>query len=110
MDSKSSSGNQFDKKCPKCGKDDHLAVVASMWVRLLPDGTDPGADGLPDYDHEWGEDSTMTCTHCDHSGEAKDFELDENAETPEGICPDLDEISDEDHEDLRRHDALGLND
>jgi len=77
MGSQNSSGNQFDKACPKCGEDDQLAVVASMWVRLLPDGTDPQADGLPDYNHEWDEDSTMTCTACGHSANAGDFEKEE---------------------------------
>jgi hypothetical protein len=35
--------NAFDFKCPACGNEDQLDILASIWIRLTEDGTDPDA-------------------------------------------------------------------
>ncbi len=64
--------NAFDMTCPKCGRDDHIDIAATVWVRLTPDGTD--IDGPKDGSHEWEPDSVAMCAACSYSGEVKDFE------------------------------------
>lgn len=62
-------------KCPNCGEDDKIDVVATVWVRLVTDGTD--VEGPSCGDHEWGDDSAAKCDACDHEGTVKDFKIPE---------------------------------
>jgi len=60
-------------KCPECASS-ALSVVVTVSANLLqePDGnfqTDVAGD------HEWDENSSMTCTDCGHSAAASDFEV-----------------------------------
>jgi len=43
--------NFFEMKCPKCGDEDHIDIVATLWVRVTNEGTDADASG--DSDHEY---------------------------------------------------------
>ena len=60
-------------KCPKCQRDDEIDVVASIAVRLTPDGTD--TDRAFDNSHEWGESSVAHCCHCAFCGLVSDFTI-----------------------------------
>ena len=60
-----SKSNQFNLKCPSCGRGDSLDIAATLWVRLTPDGTD--ADASRVGDHEWDNSSAATC-ECGWSG------------------------------------------
>jgi len=55
-------------RCPQCGDDSHINLVARVTVRLTPDGT-VALDG----DHEWDSDSSAICAACDHVGTVKNF-------------------------------------
>lgn len=62
----------WDMNCPKCGRDDGLAVCADIWVRLTPEGTtQPQA---VDADPQWNEHHGCICVHCGHAGVVSDFE------------------------------------
>lgn len=52
--------------CPRCGKDEHLDVTASVDVRLTPLGSD--AELAFDGSHQWDDNSVAACLHCDWSG------------------------------------------
>ena len=51
--------NQFDIKCPLCGSDESIDIAATVWVRLVPDGTD--VYEARDGDQTWDDDSPATC-------------------------------------------------
>jgi hypothetical protein len=57
--------------CPQCRRDDGIDIVAGVWVRLTPDGTDP--DQAINRDHEWNERSPASCRHCQHVGAVASF-------------------------------------
>lgn len=63
-----SAGNQWDLRCPGCGRDDEIDIAATVWVRLCPDGTVTLAHN---GDHEWGDDSPAYCHACDFQGRAR---------------------------------------
>lgn len=45
------SGNIHGYSCPWCGKDSHIAIEATMWVSLVPDGSVPHpVNGSHEYD------------------------------------------------------------
>jgi len=64
--------NQFDLKCPKCGESGAIDVAATVWVRLMEDGTDAGE--AEDGDHEWDGRSAAKCCDCCHTGTVAEFE------------------------------------
>lgn len=64
--------NAFDFKCPACGNDDQLDILASIWIRLTEDGTDP--DAATNGDHEWNEHSAFSCTACGVMGKVANLE------------------------------------
>lgn len=57
--------------CPKCGEDDRIDVLALVWVRLTPDGTD--RDEPDGTDEDWDNNSPCSCNHCGHRGTVGDF-------------------------------------
>ena len=68
-------------KCPKCGNEDNLRVVALVTLRLDQDDEyDKGnfqtapSDDAGEGDHEWGRNSIMICRACEHIGLAGQFE------------------------------------
>lgn len=61
--------NQFGMYCPSCGESDGLDIAATVWVRLMSDGTD--ADESHDGSHEWDDDSACQCD-CGWAGTVKD--------------------------------------
>lgn len=63
--------NFLDAKCPKCGRTDQIDVAATVWLRLVDDGTD--ADLAEDGDHEYSPESMANCEACGHSGELQTF-------------------------------------
>jgi hypothetical protein len=57
--------NFFDMRCPKCGDEDQIDILAEIWVRVCPDGTD--ADVPECGDHFFAPESTASCGACGHS-------------------------------------------
>lgn len=67
-------GNHFGYLCPQCGTGDALRVAATVWVALLPDGTE-NCSG----DTEWEDDANALCD-CGWAGQVKEFKQAENFE------------------------------
>ena len=63
--------NFFDMRCPKCGDEDHIDIVAEVWVRLTGDGTDADASACGDY--YYTPKSAAECAACDYAGTVADF-------------------------------------
>jgi len=57
--------------CPNCGADSRIDVLAQIWVRLLPNGTD--AAQASEASEEWDNNSPCICEHCGHRGTVGDF-------------------------------------
>jgi hypothetical protein len=89
--------DEWQMECPKCHDDESLYIEATvqMDVRLCKDGTDDDGDG----DRVWDDDSGADCRKCGWVGTVREMKKAHE-----------DRVAAEDHEDLRRHDALGLND
>jgi hypothetical protein len=64
--------NFLDLRCPRCRDQDHIDILALIWVRLTEDGTD--ADASDDGDHEWSGQSAAVCGACGHRATVQDFE------------------------------------
>jgi hypothetical protein len=62
----SRNDNQFNFACPQCGQGDELDIAATVYVRLVADGTD--ADASHDGSHHWQDDSEAQCLACGWSG------------------------------------------
>jgi ribosomal protein S27E len=54
--------NFLDLRCPGCGCQARIDVLAEVWVRVTPDGTD--ADASENGDITYTPRSTATCTAC----------------------------------------------
>jgi hypothetical protein len=67
-----SAPNFLDLRCPACGDDCSIDIVAQIWVRIAADGTDTDASHCGD--HEFTPDSTAVCTACDRWGTVREFE------------------------------------
>ena len=63
--------NFLDIHCPQCQRADRIDIAATLWVRLLADGTD--ADESRDGSHEYDPRSTATCAACGYSGRLSSF-------------------------------------
>lgn len=73
--------SEWDMACPSCGKGDEIEIAATIWVRLVKDGTD--ADLASVHDHEWDSKSPCKCTNCGWEGtvaEAEKFYADNTTE------------------------------
>ena len=67
----------WNMRCPACRADDEIDIAATVWVRLVPDGTDmlAAANG----DTEWAGDSPASCRGCGYRGKASAFEIGRDA-------------------------------
>ena len=65
--------SEWEMQCPKCKADDQIDIAATMYVRLLPDGTDPYESGQGDT--EWDDKSHAICRACDYSGKVSKFKI-----------------------------------
>jgi ribosomal protein S27E len=64
--------NFLDMRCPNCGDEDRLDILASVWIRVCEDGTD--ADASRDGTHDFEPDSPVQCAACGHCGTVWQFE------------------------------------
>lgn len=55
-------------KCPKCGYDESIHVLSSVWVTVFDDGTEYHDCG-PEYD----DDSWADCPECNYHGKLVDW-------------------------------------
>lgn len=53
--------------CPECGNHKSFSILMSSWFDINDDGTGDNEDT------EWGDDSAITCTECQHSGTVAAF-------------------------------------
>ena len=71
------------KKCPACGHEDELLVVAKQWVSLTDDGTDPFADSLDmKTEVDYNGDSPAECPVCGFAGKLGMWERTEGEGDP----------------------------
>jgi hypothetical protein len=61
-------------KCPACGNEDRLMIVARIMCVVTDEGSDPCGD------HDWDDDSFAVCPECDKDGPLADFRTPEKAE------------------------------
>lgn len=67
--------NFLDLRCPKCSDQDHLDILAEVWLRVTSDGTD--ADASADGNHDYTPRSLTRCNSCGHTARLREFETDE---------------------------------
>jgi hypothetical protein len=58
-------------KCPKCGNEDRLFIVAT----ILADVTDGGAEAADGTDYHWDDASMTRCPDCDRDGALATFRI-----------------------------------
>ncbi len=77
----------WSMRCPGCGDDSHIDIVARVTVRLVANGTD--ADESDDGSHEWDSDSQATCTACGYCATVTYFEVEKTkaGADPDPHCP-----------------------
>jgi hypothetical protein len=64
--------NFLDIRCPKCRSTDQIDIAATVWLRVMEDGTD--ADQSENGDHDFEPTSPATCNACGFAGRVQDFE------------------------------------
>lgn len=64
--------NFLDLRCPNCGDQDWIDILAEIWVRATDDGTDP--DQAADRDWTYTPSSTACCASCGHRANLSSFE------------------------------------
>ena len=69
--------NFLDLRCPQCGDQDHINILAELWVRVTDDGTDP--DASCDGERTFTPKSTTWCASCGHAARLSHFHSDEEA-------------------------------
>jgi hypothetical protein len=62
--------NLLDIRCPTCRATTQIDIAATVWLRVMEDGTDQSKDG----NHDFGPDSPATCNACGFTGRLHDFE------------------------------------
>jgi hypothetical protein len=60
--------SNHNMECPSCSSDESIIVAVTLWVTLVSDGTDIGAQ-----DHEWTDESQAECFNCRFTGIVADF-------------------------------------
>jgi hypothetical protein len=56
-------------RCPRCGQEDRLDIVARVMCRVTDDGSEPFGD------HDWDDDSVAVCPGCGCDGRLGDFRV-----------------------------------
>lgn len=64
--------NFLDLRCPECGREDCIDILAEIWVRATEDGTDPDQAGV--RDRGYTPRSSVRCCACAHEARLADFE------------------------------------
>jgi hypothetical protein len=64
--------NFLNLRCPRCDRDDGIDIQATVWVRVLADGTD--ADASEHGDHDYTPRSRTVCAHCSYAARLADFQ------------------------------------
>jgi hypothetical protein len=67
--------NFLDLRCPECGDQHRIDILAELWVRVTDDGTDADASGYGD--HYYTPESATLCARCGHCDKLKYFHLDD---------------------------------
>jgi ribosomal protein S27E len=67
--------NFLDIRCPKCRATDQIDIAATVWLRVMEDGT--AADRSEDGNHEFEPTSPATCNACGFTGRVQDFGQDD---------------------------------
>ena len=57
--------NFLDLRCPKCGDQNRIDILAELWVHVAEDGTDARVSGHGGY--EYTPKSLTSCRACGHS-------------------------------------------
>jgi Zn ribbon nucleic-acid-binding protein len=71
--------NCFDFRCPRCGDEDSIDILAEVWLRVTADGTD--ADASANGHHEWISKSTAQCAACGHTARLAHFETEDEVQS-----------------------------
>jgi len=69
--------NFLGMRCPKCGDETAIDILASLWIRVCYDGTD--ADASENGHHEFADGSPAICQACGHCGQLRDFKREDKA-------------------------------
>jgi DNA-directed RNA polymerase subunit RPC12/RpoP len=61
-------------RCPHCGNEDRLLIVATVVAEVTDDGADVAS---PQYGNgfEWDDDSNTRCPECDRAGPLSGFRV-----------------------------------
>jgi Zn ribbon nucleic-acid-binding protein len=54
-------------RCPKCKQQDRFRIVGLCTFEVTDDGSEAVGD------HEWDEESSISCPECGHAGKVNDF-------------------------------------
>jgi hypothetical protein len=68
-------------RCPQCGNEDRLLIVAT----ILADMTDDGADVADGSDWDWDDESLAVCPECGQDGPLGEFRHPAVPPDPEGL-------------------------
>jgi hypothetical protein len=63
-------------RCPNCGEKDRLLIIALVTVRLIQSDDDEFGTETVDCDHEFDDNSPMSCQACGHQGRVMEFDED----------------------------------
>ncbi len=67
--------NFLDIRCPECGDQDRLDILAEVWLRVTEDGTD--ADASSDGHHDYTPKNLTHCNACGHTARLSEFDPEE---------------------------------
>lgn len=56
-------------RCPKCGQEDRFFIIGGAQFEVTDDGSKTMGD------HEWDDDSPMSCPECGHAGKVGEFSI-----------------------------------
>ena len=71
--------NFLDLRCPECGDQDRIDILAELWVRVTDNGTN--ADASCDGAHFYTPKSTAQCARCAYWATVADFHADDEVQS-----------------------------
>ncbi len=71
--------NFLGLRCPQCGDQDRIDILAELWVRVTDDGTDADASGNGDITYT--PKSTAQCGSCGHTARLAYFHPDDEVQS-----------------------------